>query len=457
MSYVTSQLNKIIRFFWGQMSPDELKRFALLSITFFLLIGTYWYIRSMKDGVFSVLVGYRYQPLAKLISLACIICVVLFYNKLLDLLKKDKLFYLISFVFGSGFLGIGYLLWIYACTPTSCHYSPAYEKFLGFFIYCFIESFGSIMPALFLSIVVSTMSTESAKKGYGMIYTFGQLGLIVAAWFLANFVSLGFGILFGIGGILISMLPLLLSWYVRHSPITEADKIEAREHKEKTGVLEGLKLILSRPYVAGLLVITTMYEVIGTIVEYQMGFVAINEIYPVKLDGGAAFTWFKSMQTLSLGIVSLSFALLGTSFFMRKFGLKFCIISFPALIGVAITTLFGLYMFGVNHYILMWAFFVAVILFKALSYTLNNPAREVLYIPTSKDVKFKAKSWIEAFGNRTTKGLGATVTGTLGATLPPLLIFGTFLSLGIVGFWIFVAANMGNTFNKLQKEHKIIE
>ncbi len=37
---------------------------------------------------------------------------------------------------------------------------------------------------------------------------------------------------------------------------------------------------------------------------------------------------------------------------------------------------------------------------KALSYSLNNPCKEMLYNPTSTDVKFKAKSWIDIFGQR---------------------------------------------------------
>lgn len=456
-------ITKMVHFFWGEMSKDELKRFWILSATFFVLIGAYWFTRSMKDAVFANMVGYRFQPFAKMVSLFCVIGVVLFYNKLLDLLKKNVLFYLISLVFGIGFIGLGYLILFpdIVSAPAGSMLGNMFSfipgKFLGWFIYCFIESFGSIMPALFLSIVVSTMSTESAKKGYGMIYAFGQVGLILGTWFIANFVkTLGFGILFIIGGALVCTLPILLGWYVKDYPIIELESVGSGNQKPKTGMFEGLKLLLSRPYVAGLFVISATYEVIGTIVEFQMGLCATT-IYPVNIDGGAAFAWLKAMNGLTLGILSLSFALMGTSFLMRKFGLKFCIISYPALIGITIATIFAFYMAGAGLYFLMWAFFVAVVIFKALSYTFNNPAREVLYVPTSRDVKFKSKSWSEAFGNRTTKGAGAIVTGSLGSSLPMLLVFGTFISLGIVAFWIFVAAYVGNKFDQLQKENKIIE
>ena len=460
MSYFT----KITSFLWGEMSKDELKRFGILSATYFILIGAYWLIRVMKDPVFSTLVGYQYQPFAKMISLVSIICVLLFYNKLVDLLKRDILFYYIATFFGFGFIGLGYLvanpsiLTAQSGSILGNLFSFIPGKFLGWFAYCFIEAYGSIMPALFLSIVASTMSTELAKKGYGMLFTFSQLGLILGTWTVAtNVKALGSGALLAIGGTSICIMPFLLRWYIKHSPITLAEKIEKAEHKhEKTGMLEGLKILLSRPYVAGLLVVTTMYEIIGTIVEFQMGLCAIK-IYPVDIDGGAGFAWLKAMNGMTIGFLSLIFALLGTSFLMRRFGLKFCIISYPTIIGITVASIFAFYIAGASLYFLMWAFFVAMVIFKGLSYTLNNPSKEVMYIPTSKDVKFKAKSWIDGFGCRTAKGAGATVTGSLGGNFSSLLIFGTFVSLGLVAFWIFVAAFVGNKFNQLQKENKIIE
>lgn len=459
-----SFITKIAHFLWGEMSKDELKRFGILSATYFFLIGAYWLIRVMKNPIFEILVGYRYQPFAKMVSLVVVICAVLFYNKLIDLLKRDMLFYCVATFFGIGLLALGYSIARpdLIASPSGSMLGDTFSfipgKFLGWVAYCFIEIYGSLMPALFLSIVVSTMSTESAKKGYGMIFAFAQIGAIIGTLLVMAYLkTLGFGVLLAVGGTSVCILPFLMKWYVKHAPVTNTEKIEASEHKKiKTGMLEGIKLLLSRPYVAGLFVVTTTYEIIGTIVEFQMNITA-TQIYPKSLDGGIGFGWFTAINGTMVNVLALAFALLGTSFFMRKFGLKFCIISFPTMIGISVAAIFGLYMSGVSQYFLMWTLFVAVVLFKGLAYTLNNPSREVLYIPTSKDVKFKAKSFIEAFGGRSTKAAGATVTGSLGGDFATLLIFGTFISLGFVAFWIFVAAYVGNKFNQLQKENKIIE
>lgn len=455
---------KIVHKLWGKMTKEEMKRFFILAVTYFFLIGAYSLLRTIKNTTFDMLVGYRLQPFAKMVSLGVTICVVLFYNKLLDFFKRDVLFYIIATFFSLGFIALGYFVMhpeivsMPEASVVTGILSLIPGKFLGWFAYCFIESFGSVMPALFLSIMASTVSADAAKRGYGMVYTFAQIGLIVAAsTVLGSLKIVGLGALFAIGGIVVGILPFLIRWYVKHSPITQAEKIEASEHKkEKTGMLEGLKLILSRPYVAGLLVVSIIYEAINTIIEFQMNSCALH-IYPTKLDAGVAFGNFSAIYTVSVGILSLSFALLGTSFFMRKFGMKFCIISYPAIMSLAVASIFVFYMFGASIYFLMWSFMVTAVMFKGLSYTLNNPVKEVMYIPTSKDVKFKAKSWIDGFGGRSSKTLGAAVTGSIGKNFSLLLIVGTFASLGIMAFWIFVAAYVGNTFNKLQKENKIIE
>jgi len=459
-------LTNLVRFFWGDLTSDEMKKFGILSAIFFLIIGAYWTLRVMKDAQFAMLVGYKYQPYAKMVSLVFVICAVLFYNKLISILKRKTLFYSLTTFYGITFLIIAYFIaqqtgsgaatTIASPSALSGMFSFIPGKFLGWFTYCFLESFGSIIVALFWSFVASTTTTDSAKRGYGMVVASGQVGLLIGTLVVAKYVkAIGIGTLFGIGGLLICLIPFFVKLYVSSVPMQTEQEAQAT-NKPKTGMLEGLRLIISKPYIAGLLVVTTMYEIINTIVEFQMG-MCIDRIYPASLDAGAAFAWFKAWNGFSVGVLSLTFALLGTSFFMRKFGLRFCLIAFPTTIGITIATLFAFYITGASNFILMWAFFVAVVIFKGLSYTLNNPTKEVMYIPTSKDVKFKAKSWIDAFGNRTAKGAGAVVTGSLGAALPTLLMFGTGISLTIVIFWLFIASKVGNQFNRLQAENKIIE
>ncbi len=447
-------LPKPLKAIWGDLTSQEVKKFGILSSIFFLVIGIYWMLKTMKDPIFDLHVGFRYQPWAKIASLLFVALTVIFYSKLVDWFKKQTVFYIICSFYGLGFMTLAYLL----AHPQLfvAHLCLIPGNILGWITYLFIESFGSIMPALFWAFVASNTTTESAKRGYAMIATCTQVGTIFGPLFISNYSArFGLPVFFAISGLLILFIPMIILLYTKVIP-GECTDSSSSSSKGGSGFTEGLRLLLTRPYLMGVFAIATLYEFIGAILDFQKGML-ISSNYPSKLDGGAAFAWFKGLEGSAIGVVSLFFAMFGTSFFMRKFGLKFCLISFPTVIGLTVTTVFSMYMLGASAYQLMWVFFGAVVLIKGLNYALNNPSKEVLYIPTSKDVKYKTKGWIDAFGARLLKTCGAGVNNALSSSLCTLLSVGTFISLGIIGVWIYAAGYVSNSFDTLQKENKIVE
>jgi len=134
--------------------------------------------------------------------------------------------------------------------------------------------------------------------------------------------------------------------------------------------------------------------------------------------------------------LALVFALIGTSFFIRRFGLTFCLVMFPTTVACVV-----LY---VMAFPMLWALFIAMVAIKGLSYALNNPCKEIMYIPTSKDVKFKAKGWIDMFGGRSAKAAGSSVNA-LFTNMTSLMFYGSIVSLGVIGIWVLVALYVGRT------------
>lgn len=447
-------LPKPLRAIWGDLSAQEVKKFGILSSIFFMVIGIYWMLKTMKDPIFDLHVGFRYQPWAKIASLVFVALIVIFYSKLVDWFKKQTVFYIVCGFYGLGFIALAYML---SNPQLVSQWSFIPGNVLGWTSYLFIESFGSIMPALFWAFVASNTTADSAKRGYAMIATCTQVGTIFGPLLISTYSArCGLPLFFGVSGLLIFVIPFIITYYTKVVPEEQTQETNTLQKKGKSGFIEGLRLLLTKPYLMGVFAIATLYEFIGTILDFQKGML-ISANYPSRIDGGAAFAWFKGLEGSAIGVISLLFAMFGTSFFMRRFGLKFSLISFPTVIGLTVTTVFAMYMMGANPYQLMWVFFGAVVLIKGLNYALNNPSKEVLYIPTSKDVKFKTKGWIDAFGARLLKTFGAGVNNSLSSSLPTLLTLGTFLSLGVVGIWIFAAAYVSGAFDILQKENKIVE
>ena len=98
-----------------------------------------------------------------------------------------------------------------------------------------------------------------------------------------------------------------------------------------------------------------------------------------------------------------------------------------------------------------------MVIIKALSYGFNNPVREIVYIPTSDAIKFKAKAWVDMFGNRFSKGGGAGVNAALQNIPNGFATYGILISMSLVGFWVVVALIMGSVFTRLVKTKQVIE
>ena len=94
-------LKRLSATLWGNFqSKEEVQKFGLLGLIFGLIIGTYWAIRPIKDGIFAAIVGVTYQPRAKFLSLAIIVPLVILYGKLVDRYPRQKVFYFLTFAYG---------------------------------------------------------------------------------------------------------------------------------------------------------------------------------------------------------------------------------------------------------------------------------------------------------------------------------------------------------------------
>lgn len=453
----------VIRALWGDLSKQELKKFGLLSLIITVILGNYWMLRVMKNAIFNDLVGLEFQPYAKMASIFVVAVVIMIYSKLVDIFQKHTLFYIICSVYAAIFFFLGFSTaspQIFSLSETSVLY-PLFSwipgSVIGWITYFSFES-SSLLMILFWAFVASVTQPESAKRGYAMIVSCIQIGTISGPAVVTNFApTVGSPALVSLGGVLVLLVPVLIKWYMKVIPAETgysgegASKSAEKKEEKKTGFFEGLRLIATRPYVMGILVISTIYEIIATILEYQMNMIA-RDIFPTR-DLYAAFTGKYGMSVNSLALV---FALMGTSFFLRRFGLRFCLIVYPITIGAVLFGLLGVNFMGMSNIFIMWSLFGSMIAVKGFSYALNNPTKEVMYIPTTRDVRYKAKGWIESFGGRAAKGTGSAVTAAFARNLPGLLLFGTVISIGVVVFWVFIANILGKKYNRLQETGSVV-
>lgn len=458
-----------IQYFWPSINKEEARKFGLLALGLLCLIGCYWMLRILKDIIFFAIAfpeafgyakghGADLQPQAKIWSLGVVFCSILAYTPLVDKFKKHQLFYIVGAVYAIVFACISVVLFannygMLGATETAKNILAL----TGWTSYFSIESFGSVMIPLFWAFVVSITKTESAKVGFPIIVAGAQIGSIAGS--AIHIVSDNQAALLVLGCVLIFTNMVIIHYFMRTTPayLLEGNKVaeqhDAAHAKESLieSLLSGIRLLFTRSYLFGVLLCSTLYEVIVTINDFQMKKLG-DSIY-----GKTEFAKFLGIFGVATNGLAFLLALLGTSYVMKRYGLKFCLLLYPVGLGVALA---GLYVFCLSipdKFTQLVALAVVVILGKGLSYAVNNPAKEMMYIPTSKDVKFKAKGWIDMFGGRSAKAGGSFITDTLKKS-PQLMGIGTAISLALIGLlWIPAAIFVGNKNEQLIKDNEIVE
>lgn len=460
----------IIQYFYPDLKKEELNKFGHLAVAFLFTVGTYWLLRLVKDAVVYELafptelgwaIGYGATVVRWLKTLSPFVVVgaLTVYTKLIDIFEKQQLFYVIGTFFAVIFALIALILFGADTLGLEAIQAIPFGKealaAAGCIGYLATEAFGSLMMALFWSFTVSSSTSDQAKRGFPFVIALGQIGAIIGSslmLFKGSFPTwpLYFVAIATIFGLIFTIKSLVAS--VPAAELTSGKT----EKKSKPDMLAGLKLLLTQPYLMGVFVVSTFYEVAKVVVDMQMK-------YQASVIPGFNFPRFLGIFGVCVNTLSFVMVLLGTSYAMKKYGLRVCLLIYPIVFAACLGGMYFFYSTGPDATSLVWATFAAMMLITATSYAVNNPVKEMMYIPTSKDAKFKAKGLVDMVGGRAGKMSGAQIGGSLivpgnvSASIAGLMTTGTLISLGVVGVWAFVAVYVGIKNAQLVEDGEIIE
>ncbi len=435
-----------------------------MGLIFALIIGTYWTLRPLKDALFISLVDKMYLPYAKTVSVISLLPLVMFYTKLLEKTSREKMLKILPMFYGIAVLCFACIMLFVQGTPEEIaarSFIPLMgTRVLGYIWYLFVESFGSLVVALFWAFATDTTEPVSAKRGFPLVVAIGQMGGIICP------VSIGglphrLGLttdtlsMLIIGVLILSIIPLV-RYFLRSTPenllISFHGKNEQEEEeKQESGFLEGLKLMLTHRYLIGIFAANFIYEIIVTIFDFNFKLAAGAQY------SGVALSNYLSIYGSSVNVVSLTCLLLGISNVTRYLGIRTALALMPIIVGGA---LFSFLTIDSLSFL-----FVLMVGSKAINYALNGPALKQLYIPTTTDVRFKAQAWIETFGSRASKETGSLFNmllrplqnafGEVAGRAHYLMLSGA-IGFPLIVFWLMTALYLGGTFRTAVKEKRVI-
>lgn len=442
---------------YGDFTKEELKKYLILGVIFALIIGTYWTLRPLKDAIFGALIvgygkavgGVNYLAWAKVASLFLLIPVIIGYTKLVDRFsaQKYRLFYAICLTYVVLLSGWALFFLLPGWGLANPVASP--WRIAGWLWYVFVESFGSIVVALFWAFTTDISDAQSSKKGFALIVMIAQLGGIFLPRLtkLPNYLGTTNWIVVAVCAGLVFLTFLMMRYFISTIPakqLTGYQAEEAHEHKEEPGFFEGLKLMLSHKYLLGIFGVLAIFEIIVTIIDNNFKNLAF-----AQFANPNAATEFLGTYGSAVNLVAFLCLAFGINNIQRKLGIRTALALVPLIVGGA----FLAFYFYPNVHVLFYIMIGA----KAINYALNGPSLKQLYVPTTEDAKYKSQAWIETFGSRSAK-TSASFFNMTKATLgySTYLFVALILSMGLVGLWFVIALFLGSTYNKAIKEGTVV-
>ncbi len=403
-------------------------------------------------------------PFAKTVSVIALLPLVMFYTRLLEKTSREKMLAILPIFYGVAIVVFSLFMLQFQAPAEVIANRPLFllvtTKVIGYLFYIFVESFGSLVIALFWAFATDTTNAGPAKKGFPLVVAIGQMGGIIFPY------SIG-GLPHRLGlstdtlsmmclGVLTLLIVPMVRYFLRATPshllTSFHGKNEATlESKQEPGFLEGLKLLLKNRYLLGIFAANFIYEVVVTIFDFNFKIAASSEYTGVALSN------YLSIYGSSVNVVSLLCLLLGISNVTRFLGIGVALAAMPVIVGGAL-----LGFLTMNSLTFLFALMVGS---KAINYALNGPALKQLYISTTPDVKFKAQAWIETFGSRSSKQAGSMFNmslaplqatfGTLAGKSHYLMLSGI-LCFPLLGLWLIIAIFLGRSFRKAVQGNTVI-
>lgn len=433
------------------IKKEEWPRALALSFFFFLVIAVFWVLKPIKKGALISfyketplqLFGFTFggaevEQLAKVVNMIVIFGVVVLFTMLIRRFKRQQVIYIFCGLISICLVYFGFVM-----------VNPGATEAWTFYV--FGDIFNSIMVATFWAFANDVNSPGESKRLYGIIGLGGVVGGFLGATFVSalvdvenakeliassagelnlaeqmqsGFIEFVFPVYqqilafsgwlnqqFGFTGLEDQMLGrqgllllcivamaiiAVLAFYVNARATDDGENPEDRKEESKEGrktvsaALEGAKLVFSSKYLLAILGIIGFYEIISNIIEFQLSAsVEMSAMQGTEIDS------FFGTYGLLIGLVSISVQLFATPYVMNKKSVGAALLILPILDFIL--------SIGFLAVPVLWVAAALSITDNSLYYSITQSAKESLYTPTSRDAKYKAKAFIDMFGQRAAK------------------------------------------------------
>lgn len=393
---------------------------------FFCVLASYYVLRPLRDEM-GVAGGVDNLPWLFLGTLAATLLIAPVFSTLVARLPRQR------FV-AWAYRGLGFCLLLFAAAfhglPESMH------VWVGRVFFVWLSVFNLFAVSLFWAVMADVFRSERAQRLFGVIAAGGTLGGLLGGVLTATLVQwTGALPLLALAILLLEGALLCMRQLGRHISAHDAQQAVLEHALIGGDWYAGFRAAARSPYLLGMVVFMLLFT-IGSTFLYLLQAEVVAQSIP---DRAARAAYFAQVDVW-VNALTLGLQLLLTGRALRSLGVGLTVALLPivSLIGFAALALAPV----------LTAVVVFQVARRVADFALSRPARELLYIPLSREDKYKAKNLIDTFAYRAGDQLGAFGHAglvALGLAASGIAWVGAALSL----LWIVLALWLGRQHRQL--------
>ena len=433
-------LEKILSVFADTHAGEGMSALLLTLSVFFLLVS-YYLIKTAREPLILAS-GAEVKSYASVGQTLLLIPVTYLYGVLSHRVGRLKLIVVVTLIFASN------LVLFFALNALGVPIGLAFYLWAGVFNMMSVAQFWSFAADVYteaqgkrLFAILGIGSTVGAVAGSGiaaaLIHPIGVYGLMMAA---AVF--------------LLASLALTVVVHLREAKGVAARGLSpvGKEQADKPlGAEGGLALILADRYLLLIAVLAFLLNCVKTNGEYILDRTLLAHVKEIQPLGAHAHAFsqayigeFKAQYFLYVNVATVVLQLFAVSRIIKYLGVRAALFVSPALL------LFGYS--GTVLFPVLGLIYAVKITENTLDYSLGNTSRQSLWLLSSRDEKYKAKSVIDATIVRAGDALAAGLT-FVGVTLHFATVHFIIANLVLIVAWSIAMTLLAREHKKREAEH----
>ena len=361
---------------FGDVEPGEVRDVVLMFLNIFMLLVAYYVLKTVREPLILATGGAELRSYAAAAQALSLVAYVPFYGRLAARLPVERLVTWVN-------------LGMVACIQLFVLTGLAGVPLVGFVFYVFVGIFSLTLIAQFWSFANDIYRKSEGDRLFPVI----AIGATAGAPFGAALASA----LFARGISPWAMMEISATLLLVHTALyhTVRRRSSGQSRRERDAASHGFAMVFHSSYLRLIALLLVLQNIINTTGEYILASLVTaraNELAAAGIAGfdkSAYIGQFYGGYFFWVNIASVVLQMFVVSRLVRKFGIAGVLFALPVVAFGA----YGLAMSGASLVLVRWVKTAE----NASDYSVMNTAKQMLWLPTSREEKYAAKQAIDTF------------------------------------------------------------